>query len=627
MSTRMSPHRLKGPPSRRRLLKGMSAGAAATAFLAACGGDDKPSGGTTGSSATTTSGGGGAPAAAAAPLPGQLTEAEKAQAKTVETEYRLKYHYSKLQNLPGQKQGPKAGGVFRNAYTPPVSFDVLDPGSGTDSYAGSLYNGLVDMPSHDFADVHRGIRPTPDLAEKWEQPEPEVIVFTLHEGVKFQNKPPVNGREMTVEDVRQSYEAYRKAPYQGPNYADVKSIEAVDKRRIKFTFNKPAAYFLNNLLSQRHVVVPPEILGTERMKTDAIGTGSMMLKSWKPNESMEMEKNPTHFKKDPRTGMQLPYWDSWRSTVYGDRNSLLAAWRGGQLDHISLQAGLKEIKAIGVETDPNAVLQVVSPSTWGMNHIAFKLEKAPWSDVRVRRALSLALNRREMVDGLVDGLGAEGSYALDWTFFKDAKTGEFQEFPWRLDQLGQYQKYDPGQAKQLLEAAGFNNRNPLEFEVVGLSVAEPRQQVQLAAVDMWKQALGEMVKPKFVGVETLAYGRIQRTREYNDVYFAWTAGPAYEPDGFLYAQLNSKSSFAYYGIKDADIDRLTEAQRVELDNAKRQPLWQQVMDKDLDQVYRAFTFISYKTMARRANVFNVLDVMHAWPPGYRGAAQWGWKLP
>ena len=605
--------------TRRRLMAG--AGATATMLALACSGDRDA-----GKNPSSAPAGGASAAKETAPLPGQLTDAEKAGATTVETEYRLKYHYSKLQNLPGQKQGPKYGGVFRNHYAPPVSFDVLDPGSGTDGYAGMIYNGLIDLPAHDFHDVHRGIRPVGDLAEKWEQPEPETIIFTLHEGVKFQDRPPLNGRALTTDDVRNSYEAFRKAPYQGPNYADVKSIEAVDNRRVKFSFNRPAAYFLNNLLSQRHVVVPPELLGTERSKTEAVGTGVMVLKSWKANQSWELERNPNHFKKDPRTGMQLPYLDGWQGTVYGDRNSLLAAWRSGQIDHISIQAGLQEAKSLGIGTDPNAVFQVTSPSTWGMNHVAFKLEKPPWNDVRVRRALSLAFNRKDMVEGLTDGLAAEGSYALDWTYFKDAKTGEFQEWPWRLDQLGQYQRHDPGQAKQLLEAAGFSARNPLEFEAVGLSVAEARQAVQLAEVDQWKQALGDMVKPKFVGLETLAYGRIQRTREYNDVYFAWTAGPAYEPDGFLFAQMHSKSSFAYYGINDPLIDRLTEAQRVEMDPAKRQPLWQQVMDRDLDQVYRAYTFIAYKTMARRANLFNVLDAMHAWPPGYRGAAQWGWKL-
>jgi ABC-type transport system substrate-binding protein len=118
---------------------------------------------------------------------------------------------------------------------------------------------------------------------------------------------------------------------------------------------------------------------------------------------------------------------------------------------------------------------------------------------------------------------------------------------------------------------------------------------------------------------------MQRTREHNDLYFAWLAGPAYEPDGFLFAQMHSKSTFAYYGINDPTIDRLTEAQRVEMDQAKRQALWQQVMDRDLDQVYRIFTYLAYKTMARRGNVYNILDGMNMWAPGFRGGAQMGWK--
>src|SRR5262249_134236 len=160
--------------------------------------------------------------------------------------------------------------------------------------------------------------------------------------------------------------------------------------------------------SQSHVVVPPELLGTERSKTEAVGSGPMILKTWKAGQGEEFERNPTYFKKDARTGMQLPYLDGMVTQVYGDRNSLPPAWRANPIDQLSLAYGLSEPKSLNIFTDPSAVFQVVSPSTWGMTHVAFKLEKAPWSDVRVRRALSLAINRKDMVSGLVDGLAAEG---------------------------------------------------------------------------------------------------------------------------------------------------------------------------------------------------------------------------
>jgi ABC-type transport system substrate-binding protein len=451
--------------SRRRWLGGVGAGTAATAFIFACGGDEKKS---TSSSGTAGAGiGQGGTASGEALLPGQLSTAEKAEATSVEKEYRLKYHYSKLRNLPGQKQGPKHGGIFRETKGPPTNFDILDPGFD-ESSVGPIYNGLIDMPITDFDDVHRGIRPVGDLAEKWEQPDPETIIFTLHPGVKFQNKPPVDGRLLTTEDVRASYEALRKAAYQAPNYADVKTIEAVGETQVKFTFNKPAAYFLNNLLSQKHSVMPVELLGNQRSKTEAVGTGPMMLKDWKAGQYIEWERNPTYFKKDKRTGMQLPYLDGMRGQVYGDRNSQVAAWKNGQIDQILWAYGLKEAKSAGVFDDPNAVYQLVSPSTWGMTHIAFKLEKAPWNDARVRQALSLALNRKDMVDGLADGLAAEGAYPLDWTFFKDPKTGEFQEWPWRQDQLGQYQKFDAARAKCGQGQAASDRRRVLGAEAAGV---------------------------------------------------------------------------------------------------------------------------------------------------------------
>ncbi len=615
--------------SRRRWLSSMGMGTAAAAFVAACSGDgekkDTPSGANSGGSAQATA------ASVEEALPGQLTAAEKALATTPELEYRMKYTASKFKNLPGQKQGPKAGGTLNVTLVLTNTWDMLDPASGESSF-GPVYNSLVEMHVTDFDDVHRGIRPVGDLAEKWEQPDPSTIIFTLRPGVKFQDRPPVNGRPLSIEDVRASYEAFRKAPFQAPNYTDVKSIEAVGSNQLKITFNKPAAYFLNNLLSQKHSVMPTELLGTPQSKTVAVGTGPMILKDYKTSQTIDWEKNPTYFKKDRRTGMQLPYLDAIHGQFYADRNSQIAAWKNGQIDQILWAYGIKEPKSAGVFDDPKSVFQVVSPSTWGMTHVAFKLEKPPWNDARVRQALSLAFNRKDMVQGLADGLAAEGAYPLDFTFFKDAKTGEFQEWPWRPEQLGQYQKFDIAKAKQLLQAAGFSAQKPLEFDAVGIASSDPggyllRHVTHLAMVDQWKQGLGDLVKPKFIALETLAYNTIARTREYEDVYLGWLTGPAYEPDGFVYAQMHSKSSYNTFGIKDPEIDAAAEAQRVEFDNAKRQVLWQKIMDRDLDQVYRAFTYHGYKTMSRRSNVFNVLDAMHAWTPGFRAPAQWGWKLP
>ena len=69
-------------------------------------------------------------------------------------------------------------------------------------------------------------------------------------------------------------------------------------------------------------MVPPELLGTERSKTEGVGSCPMILKSWKAGEGEEFEKNPAYFKKDTRTAMQMPYLDGIRTRVYGDPNSL-----------------------------------------------------------------------------------------------------------------------------------------------------------------------------------------------------------------------------------------------------------------------------------------------------------------
>ena len=87
----------------------------------------------------------------------------------------------------------------------------------------------------------------PDLAEKWEYKSPTVIVFTLRKGVKFHNKPPVNGREVTAEDVKYSLERFMAKSGFRARFEPVKSIDVVDRHTVRITLKEPYAPFLNHL--------------------------------------------------------------------------------------------------------------------------------------------------------------------------------------------------------------------------------------------------------------------------------------------------------------------------------------------------------------------------------------------
>src|SRR5438552_13989438 len=86
--------------------------------------------------------------------------------------------------------------------------------------------------------------PVGDLAESWDQPDDLTYVFKLRRGVKFHNLPPVNGRELTAEDVTYSFQRIRDLKIYAGNLAGVAKFEAPDKYTVKLTLNKPDADFL-----------------------------------------------------------------------------------------------------------------------------------------------------------------------------------------------------------------------------------------------------------------------------------------------------------------------------------------------------------------------------------------------
>src|SRR5262245_64696413 len=115
-----------------------------------------------------------------------------------------------LAAAPAHGQTPKRGGTFR---VPAPEAPTIDPhlnaGFLTQVYASLIYSGLVRLPAGPEMRDPGDHRILPDLAEKWEWTNPTTVVFTLRRGVRFHQKPPVNGREVTAEDVKYSLERFR----------------------------------------------------------------------------------------------------------------------------------------------------------------------------------------------------------------------------------------------------------------------------------------------------------------------------------------------------------------------------------------------------------------------------------
>ena len=290
-----------------------------------------------------------------------------------------------------------------------------------------------------------------DLAESWSQPDETTYVFKLRKGVRFHPRPPVNGRELTAEDVVYSVERFRtvKGNPQAYMLAAVDKVEALDRSTVKFTVKEPFAWFLDMIANPMTLPIIArecvEKFGDLKKAEATVGTGPWMLEGYRPNVGFTLVRHPGYFVPG------LPSIDRIEVTIDDDNASRLAAFLAGKYD-----LGWEGAGTIN-RTDWNAVKDQLKrhrptlrtaeyPSNVGYK-VYMRTDKPPFSDVRVRRAVSHAINRQELIDAVADGVGRMNA----------AVPAALKEWALPVDQLGEgarYYTYDPAEARRLLAEAG-----------------------------------------------------------------------------------------------------------------------------------------------------------------------------
>ena len=597
----MSHHDLSGYWRRTRISRRAalaSAGGAGSALaLAACGGSTNKSSGNASSSAPSASG-----ASATAAVPGGSSQAtSKDPSKLTLEEMRSRYGGALLKDLPGQKSGPVSGGTLHFASQTPVTWDPTSPAGSLMSSYMFANNQLVQFAVNDFVKNPNFMELEPVLAEAMpEQPDAQTFVFRLRKGVHFQNVAPVNGREFTADDVVNCVQAYQKAPAQSPTFQDLDRVEKADDYTVSFHMARPTAYFLGSFAIPFHWIFSREQQqSADGLAKMPIGTGGFIYESSENLGGYKFKRNPDYFRKDPRTGKQLPYLDRLETTYYADPAQSIAAFRSNSFEHVWPQNFNDWVNVI--KSTPDSVTQVTTPPPSFQPFIAMRLDKDPLKDVRVRRALSLLIDRGQIISSLASGMAGMG-YGQDWTYFG-------QEWPWEASQLGPWMQTDAKQAKQLLDAAGVKD---LQLDFLMTQFAGFNYDAWNAIAGMWTQA---GIKTTIDAPRDPAKWQSQYySGNYNHLAGTGLIGPGWDPDTFAYHALYSKSPKNYFHVDDPKVDELALAQRQTMDVEARKKILKQLMDYDLDQVTRLWTVTPYKINLRKPSLYNLVDTEAAWNP-------------
>jgi peptide/nickel transport system substrate-binding protein len=377
-------------------------------------------------------------------------------------------------SLGTTREEPRYGGSFTHAQKRPImGFDPLTAYSWYNyAYVNTHENlfhadWLAGPIGKNISDWTIGEWMPPEgrqlqLVTDWEY---EVVddtgVFTLdvREGVRFHNISPVNGREMTAEDVayslqREWYDEQSRSYYTSTEEQRPYSIEAIDKWTVQIECNPSYAESIFITSTGDTDVVAQEMVeewgDLEDWRATA-GTGPYVLIDYVPSSSLSLERNPDYWRSHPLyPEYKMPFIDDIKILIIPDTSTRLAAFRTGKLDFIdevewrdsdSLMSGNSDLER-------RKTLRYVSNYVFWM-----RMDREPFDDIRVRQALWHAVDRQAIVDFY------NGNAWLDnWPVPPYPQYERYRKPVEERDTAFQdLYEYDPEKAKQLLTDAGYPN--------------------------------------------------------------------------------------------------------------------------------------------------------------------------
>jgi peptide/nickel transport system substrate-binding protein len=482
-------------------------------------------------------------------------------------------------NLPAsaEAQAPKRGGVFR--------LRGEDATSGFDPHLAVNHHRIASNLSFTHSRLVRWkagaqVKPgtailEPDLAESWTQPNDTTFIFKLRRGARWHNKPPVNGREVTAEDVKYTYERFLSIKG-NPNRStleQIEKIEALDRHTVKITLTEPLAWFLDYLAATVTWIVPREAVekfGDLKKAEACIGTGPWMLERYDPNVRLTFVRNPNYFQPG------LPYADGIEVAIDEDPSSRLAAWLAGSYDFAPEYGQCVRRLDLEVARQRKPGLQMQDFVVLFGDVTLMKLDREPFKDVRVRRAVAQAFNWREILETNAWSLGhgvpnpAIPAALKDWSIPIDQLSPEGRRL---------YDQNIP-EAKRLLAEAGFANGLKVPLEAT-LGWSPDYVDTLQIAMKNWKTAgLEAELKQKEFGafVATVYTGKFEKMAH-------TLRGGTPVADLSLFGAHVPGQPLNSAGVNDPKLTEMIKLQRRTYDVSKRREIIYDIQRYLAEQVY------------------------------------------
>lgn len=411
--------------------------------------------------------------------------------------------------LAGSMAFAQQGGSATVSFQDDIS--TLDPQVGYDwqnwSIIKTIFDGLMDY-------VPGTTELIPHLAESYDVSDDGLTyTFNLRQGVLFHN-----GRELVADDVRYTFERVLDPATQSPGQGfyttiagaqefidgeadSVAGVEVVDDYTVRITTSEPDASFLHKMGLNFAHIVPREAVEAAGgdFGHNPVGTGGFMLKEWVLGQRVVLERNPNYFEEG------LPYLDEMIFQVGVDPNVAFLRLLQGEVD--ILGDGIPSARFTEVMDDATLSQQVAMGDQMQTGYVTINVNMEPFTDVRVRQALNMAINKDRIVR-LINNRAVPATQVLPPLF--ESHNADYAGYP-----------YDPEGARALLAEAGYPDG--FDTELYAYNVAPNDRIAQAIQADLAEIGVN-------VALRTQAQSTVIEAGGAGEAPLIWSGGMAWIAD-------------------------------------------------------------------------------------------------
>ena len=429
-----------------------------------------------------------------------------------------------------------------------VDAGTLDPRLTRDTTASRtanlIYSGLVEIAPN--------LEAVPELAESWESPDPQTIIFTLRPDLTFSDGSP-----LTAEDVVFTYETILDPDFNAPQralYTPIDSIEAVDERTVQFNLSAPYAPLLSYL--DMGIVSQAAVEGGADIALEPIGAGPMKLTAWNSGSDIQLEANENYWGAAPEI-------ENVTLQIIGDNSARAQAFEAGDLDVVQSPLSPQDIERLANDDRfGNAIMAGL-----GVTYLNFNVSDPLLSDPEMRQAFAMLVDQDTIVNQIYQGVDAVTHSVLLPT-------------SWAYDEAISQPVFDLAGAVEKFAELGWTDTNgdgildkdgePLHV-VLSTHSEDPNRVQSVEYLQAIFQSAGVDAEIQISDWPSFSTNYVQQG-QHQIALLGWLN--LVDPDRLLYAQLTTGGSTNWGGYSNPEVDALLEEGRSSLDQAERAAAYQ-----------------------------------------------------